>query len=287
MAKASLKPKAASKGKAKAPLPAKAPAAKQPAGVPGVEKKKSKRRYHGPPAPRQEKKPRGPAPVNPPGSRQARKAEEEAAQATTATIAGAPATQQADWLWDRYRAESGASELERQGLTAGCFAPAHPSEWLEESLASLPEQAAFLGRGGQHVPVGSPAVLVVTGAAIRAVSLIRQMPAVNKACKVGKLFAKHFKQAEQEAVLSSTVMHVAVGTPNRLIKLIEAGALKLGRLRYVVVDVAMDAKKRTVLDMAETKSDFWTLFASHLKPKFESGAQFVLTSCKVDKDGPQ
>lgn len=224
MAKASLKPKAASKGKAKAPLPAKAPAAKQPAGVPGasiimcwmapwvsampkhvedvsapiahgatpclaqcpplyfpgVEKKKSKRRYHGPPAPRQEKKPRGPAPVNPPGSRQARKAEEEAAQATTATIAGAPATQQADWLWDRYCAESGASELERQGLTAGCFAPAHPSEWLEESLASLPEQAAFLGRGGQHVPVGSPAVLVVTGAAIRAVSLIRQMPAVNK-----------------------------------------------------------------------------------------------------------
>ncbi len=69
---------------------------------------------------------------------------------------------------------------------------------------------------------------------------------IVQACKVGKLFAKHFKQAEQEAVLSSTVMHVAVGTPNRLIKLIEAGALKLGRLRYVVVDVAMDAKKRCV-----------------------------------------
>ena len=59
-----------------------------------------------------------------------------------------------------------------------------------------------------------------------------------------KLFAKHLKVEEQETMLSSTKAAIAVGTPNRLLKLAERGSLKLGRLRYIILDVQLDSKKR-------------------------------------------
>lgn len=39
-------------------------------------------------------------------------------------------------------------------------------------------------------------------------------------------------------------MCLAVGTPNRLCKLADSGALKLDRLKHVVLDVNLDAKQR-------------------------------------------
>lgn len=156
----------------------------------------------------------------------------------------------------------------------------------------------------------------------------------TQAARIGKLFAKHLKQAEQEAMLASTVMHLGVGTPNRLLKLAQSGALKLDRLQYIVLDVQQDVKRRcgrggmvsvggnrtsaarlrtggsldprplaptaswarptftaagqackthppnpfrrTVLDMPETKSDFWKLFEDFLRSAAARGARFVL-----------
>ncbi len=68
-----------------------------------------------------------------------------------------------------------------------------------------------------------------------------------QACKVGKLFAKHFKVEEQRADLERRRLAVAVGTPNRLTKLADLGALKLERLRLVAIDVHLDAKQRCEL----------------------------------------
>ena len=65
-----------------------------------------------------------------------------------------------------------------------------------------------------------------------------------QACKVGKLFAKHFKVEEQQADLAKRRLAVAVGTPNRLTKLADLGALRLDRLRLIAVDVHLDAKQR-------------------------------------------
>ena len=44
-----------------------------------------------------------------------------------------------------------------------------------------------------------------------------------KACRVAKLYAKHFKVEEQKKVLQEAVVNVATGTPNRLVKLAEDG----------------------------------------------------------------
>ena len=79
---------------------------------------------------------------------------------------------------------------------------------------------------------------------------MRQVPALTfghctwQACKVGKLFAKHFKVEEQRADLATRRLAAAVGTPNRLAKLADLGALRLDRLRLIAVDVHLDAKQR-------------------------------------------
>lgn len=65
-----------------------------------------------------------------------------------------------------------------------------------------------------------------------------------QACKVAKLFAKHFKVPEQQALLTKTAPAIGVGTPHRLSQLAALGALKLDRLSLVLVDVALDAKQR-------------------------------------------
>ncbi len=49
---------------------------------------------------------------------------------------------------------------------------------------------------------------------------------------------------EQQADLAQRRLAVAVGTPNRLTKLAELGALRLDRLRLIAVDVHLDAKQR-------------------------------------------
>lgn len=50
-------------------------------------------------------------------------------------------------------------------------------------------------------------------------------------CKIAKLFAKHFKVQDQVDLLSKQYFPVAVGTPNRLSKLVELGALSLSRVK--------------------------------------------------------
>jgi superfamily II DNA/RNA helicase len=66
-------------------------------------------------------------------------------------------------------------------------------------------------------------------------------------CKVAKLFAKHFKVPEQQRLLESTVVGIASGTPNRLNRLADLDALKLDRLRLLLLDVHLDAKQRRAL----------------------------------------
>lgn len=95
-----------------------------------------------------------------------------------------------------------------------------------------------------------PVVLVLTSSAIRAVDLIRYAILSNqvtrttirtvelsfalhtqfvtraaselqKQTKVAKLFAKHIKMEEQVVFLKNTLVNVAVGTPGRILKLLE------------------------------------------------------------------
>ncbi len=55
------------------------------------------------------------------------------------------------------------------------------------------------------------------------------------------------KLPEQQKHLESHVVGVGCGTPNRLLKLADADALHLDRLKLLVLDVQLDAKQRYIL----------------------------------------
>lgn len=67
---------------------------------------------------------------------------------------------------------------------------------------------------------------------------------ISQVCRIAKLFAKHLKVPEQKKHLEEHVIGVGCGTPNRLLKLADMDALKLDRLRLLVLDVQLDAKQR-------------------------------------------
>lgn len=61
------------------------------------------------------------------------------------------------------------------------------------------------------------------------------------------------KVEEQVKFLQSKKTSIAVGTPARLMELIDNGALSLDLLEQIVVDAShIDQKKRGVLDMKDT-----------------------------------
>ena len=65
-----------------------------------------------------------------------------------------------------------------------------------------------------------------------------------QACRVAKLFAKHLKVPEQQKHLESSLVGIGCGTPHRILKLADMDALKLDRLRLLVLDMQLDAKQR-------------------------------------------
>eukprot|EP00794_Sanderia_malayensis_P000621 gene621-1286_t len=100
---------------------------------------------------------------------------------------------------------------------------------------------------------GSPALLIVCSSAKRSVEINRAIKSFKTStCKTAKLFAKHFKLEEQQEFLSTSCIHVGVGTPNRILKLVNDDYLKLKKLKYVVFDWNYkDPKQRRMIDIPE------------------------------------
>lgn len=111
---------------------------------------------------------------------------------------------------------------------------------------------------------GSPVVLVVCASAQRASEIIKSMSAKLIKCKIAKLYAKHFKVQEQIDMLSKEYYPVAIGTPNRLSKLIELGSLSLRHTRVALIDITLDSKKYNILTLHEIKEDFYRLLYTDL-----------------------
>ncbi len=194
-------------------------------------------------------------------------AEFEAGRALSATIARRGPAEQADWLWASLRRCLPVTDLEREssGLTASCMASLPPGGYLEAGLQVLEPQwrrelASAAGRGP-----GQPSLLIVSPAAMGAVSAIKACPQLNYDCKMAKLFAKHFKLEEQVEALAAAPVAAAAGTPHRLARLFEAGALSSAKLRWVVLDARLDAKGRSIADSPEVVGDWWALWEGWLK----------------------
>ena len=105
---------------------------------------------------------------------------------------------------------------------------------------------------------GCPLVIIVSISAIRC-SEICQIISSQIHCKIAKLFAKHIKIPEQIEMLNNSRYPIAIGTPNRLCKLLEYGALQLVKTKLLIIDTFADKKDFTVVTLPGVSNDF-TLF---------------------------
>ncbi|KAK5133484.1 hypothetical protein LTR08_007726 [Meristemomyces frigidus] len=113
---------------------------------------------------------------------------------------------------------------------------------------------------------GSPHTLIVASAGLRAADLTRALRKFQtKNSSVAKLFAKHIKLKEAIDTVRSTSMGIGVGTPQRLIDLLDDGALSAAHLERIIVDAShIDQKKRGILDMKETQTPLVQLLSREL-----------------------
>lgn len=114
----------------------------------------------------------------------------------------------------------------------------------------------------------SPMVIVVCLSARRAVSLLKDLSSLN--VRVAKLFAKHMDMADQVAMLRQNKYGIGVGTPNRLLKLVEEGALMMERTERVLVDCHEDGKRFTVCTMNDTAPDLMEFINRAVLPQIRT-----------------
>ncbi|KAM0381733.1 hypothetical protein ACHAPY_004894 [Fusarium culmorum] len=171
---------------------------------------------------------------------------------------------------------SDLSAIEISDMTVSANAIKNTTEWQEPRtldkfpsfLESVTENPELLYKSAKKK--GSPHTLIVTGAGLRAADIVRYVDAhalevkpltfdrsmrkfQNKDNAIAKLFAKHFKIEEQVKFLGEHRTGISVGTPARLMDLMDNGALSLDGLKRLVVDAShIDQKKRGVLDMKDT-----------------------------------
>ena len=107
---------------------------------------------------------------------------------------------------------------------------------------------------------GTPRLIYLCSSAIRAVDVVRLFKTF-KSMKVAKLFAKHLKIQDQQSFLAKQKTAVAVGTPNRVLKLIQEGHLKLTGLDFILIDTSFkDKKEMHFFDLPDVAADTKSLF---------------------------
>eukprot|EP00003_Mantamonas_plastica_P022063 TRINITY_DN368_c0_g1_i1.p1 TRINITY_DN368_c0_g1~~TRINITY_DN368_c0_g1_i1.p1 ORF type:complete len:342 (-),score=129.66 TRINITY_DN368_c0_g1_i1:370-1395(-) len=134
---------------------------------------------------------------------------------------------------------------------------------------------------GKVKPVqdGCPSVMIVTGGALRAVEIFKSLKELHTQTRVHKLFSKHVKVHEQQESLKQPV-GVVVGTPARMEKLCELGALGTDRLKYLVFDMGMDVKSMTMMDIHDTRAAVLSLYEKWVHERvLDKKTKLIFLSC--------
>lgn len=128
---------------------------------------------------------------------------------------------------------------------------------------------------GQKVDEQKPYLLIISSSAIRCVDVLKALPKLRNKCTIAKLFAKHFKLADQLAFLGSHRCPMAIGTPARIHRLgqEEGKPIDLEAVTHILMDSGRDGKDRTVFDVAEIRKELVDLLVrTPLLTRLNSGA---------------
>ncbi|KAJ2660522.1 cms1 ribosomal small subunit [Coemansia sp. RSA 1199] len=174
-------------------------------------------------------------------------------------------------LWNKYMHKTYPSltqlELTDIQLTPSqMYAPStEPSPDSPSYIHDLVQTAMSTGKGKNKVMHGAPQALIICSSALRVVELVKMLRAVTKR-PVAKLFSRHIKIDVQKKMLKEGALDVAIGTPNRVLRLLRDGDLKVNRLKLVAIDCWQDDKMRVVVDMDDTRSDLFAIWRDVLLP---------------------
>lgn len=140
---------------------------------------------------------------------------------------------------------------------------ANVTDFLQQAFPQLQKIASDKSQR----EMGQPFVLLLSSSAVRANELAKDLRVKLRNLKTAKLFAKHLKVDAQVEVLQSEFNALAVGTPNRLIKLLELNAMSLARCRLVVLDSSFkDSKSFDLLTLPGVAKDTALLLRDHVLP---------------------
>ncbi|KAJ1801417.1 Protein cms1 [Coemansia sp. RSA 2399] len=174
-------------------------------------------------------------------------------------------------VWNKFmkKAYPGIAQLELDDIAMHekhMYSAENEPRWDSETyLEDLVKTAVPSTVGKSKITFGAPQVLVICSSALRVIDLVKRLRPLTQRT-VLKLFSRHIKIAEHKKTLKSAPVDIAVGTPNRIHKLLLDGDLKPNRLRLVVVDSWVDDKMRVVIDMDDTRADLFAIWRDILLP---------------------
>lgn len=114
----------------------------------------------------------------------------------------------------------------------------------------------------------SPLMLIVCVSARRCVSVLKGLAPLKIRC--GKLFAKHMNVKQQIEMLEKETYSIVVGTPNRLLRLCDEGALKFLDTEIVIFDGAEINGYQNVCTLNDTRGDVASLLKKHISPQLKN-----------------
>lgn len=108
----------------------------------------------------------------------------------------------------------------------------------------------------------SPCVLIVCLSARRAVQMLKELAPFN--IRAAKLFAKHMSIDTQKELLEDGAFGIAVGTPHRILALLQEKALTLKSTKLVVLDTFQNQKGFSVYTLPDTMTATKDLLQDHV-----------------------
>ncbi|KAK8815773.1 hypothetical protein WA538_004897 [Blastocystis sp. DL] len=108
---------------------------------------------------------------------------------------------------------------------------------------------------------GSPTVLIVCMSAIRCTELLKNLSSFG--IFIPKLFSKHMKIEEQKKSLQR-ITPIAIGVPNRILKLADEGVLDLSNVSTLIIDTKENDTKQNVLGQKYTREDLIPFYMKYL-----------------------
>ncbi|WVW80288.1 hypothetical protein I302_102266 [Kwoniella bestiolae CBS 10118] len=132
-------------------------------------------------------------------------------------------------------------------------AESDPFEPLQQRIESLLKPL-----DKKKLVAGQPQIIILALSGLRCANVVRGVRDVKGNGEVAKLFAKHFKLADQIKYLQNKKVSIAVGTPARVGKLLTKGAIKITSDTVLLLDAGhQDSKTRTILNLPEVRDELW------------------------------